>query len=145
MNERVSMLMAQSRCPQRPRDLFHALASSGMLTHMEQLHIEYLFTYNVDNPLAVVADPTYLGFIHAGSNLCFKLLTMTVTTNTLFNRARRDGAGCRRRGFDSGNDVLSLVNTSVPTCYHDLPRGYARNGLLGDVMNLIAKTSFGTN
>ena len=45
--------------------------------------------------------------------------------------------------LDSGNDVLSLVNTSVAYfSYHNLPRGYARNGLLGDVMNLIAKTSF---
>ena len=43
-------------------DLFHALAASGLLSHMEEHNVEYVFSFNVDNPLAVAPDPTYLGF-----------------------------------------------------------------------------------
>ena len=81
---RVNVNGSVSVSPGGHGDLFHALASSGMLTHMEQLHIEYLFTYNVDNPLPLSQILHTSGF--AGTReatYASKLLTMTVTTNTL--------------------------------------------------------------
>ena len=113
---RVNVNGSVSVSPGGHGDLFHALASSGMLTHMEQLHIEYLFTYNVDNPLAVVADPTYLGFCwHAGSNLCFKTVDHDRDHEHLNSIVPEGMVLDMAAWLDSGNDVLSLSTHRWPT------------------------------
>ncbi len=42
--------------------LLGALSSAGLLDDMHQRGIEYLYYHQVDNPLAIVCDPAYLGW-----------------------------------------------------------------------------------
>jgi UDP-N-acetylglucosamine/UDP-N-acetylgalactosamine diphosphorylase len=47
--------------------LLRALQMANLLDEMEQRGVEYLYYHQVDNPLAIVCDPAYLGW-HANEN-----------------------------------------------------------------------------
>ncbi|MES2791085.1 MAG: UDPGP type 1 family protein [Planctomycetota bacterium] len=42
--------------------LLHAMSVAGLLDDMQQRGIDYLYYHQVDNPLAIVCDPAYLGW-----------------------------------------------------------------------------------
>ena len=55
--------------------VLHALSAGGHLADLARRGIQYLFYYQVDNPLVMVADPTYLGHhIEADAEMSFKVV-----------------------------------------------------------------------
>lgn len=53
---------AVSTSPDGHGGILAALANSGMLDDMRRRGVEYLFYHQVDNPLARICDPAFLGF-----------------------------------------------------------------------------------
>lgn len=55
--------------------LLQALAAAGLLDDMRERGIEYLYYHQVDNPLAIVCDPAYLGWhVMLGSEVSTKVV-----------------------------------------------------------------------
>ena len=56
-------------------DLFYAMETSGILGHLKARGVHYVASFNVDNPLAIVPDPRFLGFCASiDTPLCYKVV-----------------------------------------------------------------------
>lgn len=66
------------RNPDGHGGLFRALESSGALAQLGERGVETLFTCQVDNPLAPIADPAFLGFhLERGARMSAKAVVKT--------------------------------------------------------------------
>jgi UDP-N-acetylglucosamine/UDP-N-acetylgalactosamine diphosphorylase len=66
VDERGRLLLASkgslSQSPDGHGGLFSALGKSGLLDHMRDRGVDYLYYHQVDNPTAAVCDPAFLGW-----------------------------------------------------------------------------------
>ena len=114
-------------------DLFHAMGTSSALEHMKRQGVQYVASFNVDNPLAVVPDPRFLGYCASQGEttpLCFKVVDH-VRENEPLNTIL----------LDTGTGTAQYYS------YHDAPATdtLANSGKIhkhGDIMHLIATVEF---
>ncbi len=96
----------------------HALSAGGHLADLARRGIQYLFYYQVDNPLVMVADPTYLGHhIEAVAEMSLKVVPKLSPQEKLGVAAEVDGRvriieyselppeAAARRGSDGGLEL----------------------------------------
>ena len=114
-------------------DLFHAMGVSGALKNMKMQGVQYVASFNVDNPLAVVPDPRFLGYcasLGETAPLCFKVVD-------------------HMRANEPLNTILLNMKTGTAQyySYHDAPATDTldKSGNIrkhGDIMHLIATVEF---
>ncbi len=98
--------------------VLHALSAGGHLADLARRGIQYLFYYQVDNPLVMVADPTYLGHhIEAVAEMSLKVVPKLSPQEKLGVAAEVDGRvriieyrelspeAAARRGSDGGLEL----------------------------------------
>ena len=68
-----------SMSPDGHGGLFSALWKAGLFDEMKRLGVEYLFSHQVDNPLAKVCDPEFIGLhLKHGAEVSTKVVAKTV-------------------------------------------------------------------
>lgn len=50
--------------------MYHAIASKGILDHMERNNVQFVFVYGVDNIACRVADPVFIGCLKQKNGDC---------------------------------------------------------------------------
>ena len=123
-------------------DLFHALQQSGALDEMEADGVELVYTFNVDNPLGMVPDPTFLGFCHddirkGQLELCFKVVDHTSDTEPLNAFVRQP-----TQQESPGEGAARMLQFAEYWSYHDITPGTDRTDFLGDIMHMVSSLAF---
>lgn len=108
-----------------------ALADSGSLDEMRQLGVEEIFYFQVDNPLAIIADPLFIGaHVSRGADISSKVVQKTDPAERVGIIGKVDGRlGCIEYSelskaqihernpdgslkFGSGNIAIHMLNRS---------------------------------
>ncbi len=138
-------------------DLFHALQHAGALDEMQADGVELVYSFNIDNPLGAVPDPTFLGFCHdpvgvrrgggggAAANaddrleLCFKVVDHASDTEPLNAIVRQPAP---RRSPPEKGAAPTPPQLAEYWSYHDIRPGTDRTDYLGDIMHMVSRLSF---
>jgi pyrimidine-nucleoside phosphorylase len=116
-------------------DMFHAMETSGLLGHLKASGVYYVASFNVDNPLAFVPDPRFLGFCASMSNtpLCYKVVDHSrpnePLNSVLMNRDAQTAQFYSYHAAPASDD--SAVNDDEVVIHKH-----------GDIMHLIATVEF---
>ena len=114
-------------------DLLYSLQHSGMLKKMESTNVDWVFTFNVDNPLANVPDPTFLGYCATmNTSRCFKVVER-MRLNEALNIFEYETSDQTARYFSyhhlNNKNKVTNEHVEVPVVW-------------GDMMHILMKLSF---
>ena len=81
-----------SMSPDGHGGLFSALWKAGLFDEMKRLGVEYLFSHQIDNPLAKVCDPEFIGLhLKHGAEVSTKVVAKTVPEEKVGVAVNLDG------------------------------------------------------